>query len=520
MSDALFPIFDISTFFDFAQIEDPHCVELTTATGGAATTPSSQSMSILLSNSSSNNTTKPESCTTNSSIVTDKPDTNLGLKATEELALTLTLAATDATADKAIASTFLGCSENDYYSGMIFANEFFPSEDIIYATPFFTTSANDSGDDTSTSLDNDINNNNLASNSFTSTTKTSLNNITSSVSTFLDNTLDTTAISTTPIQSSPCSTPKAKTPQKTHAGLSSLPFYEQENMSTITRKRPLVEYDRQTKPPYSYAALIGQAILQSPSRKMTLNEIYTWITENYPYYQREEKSGSGWENSIRHNLSLNKAFKRLPRTEGQPGKGCYWTILPEQESTIKNSSFKERRSSKKFKASPAKSNTTVKVENNNGVVDSNSSIVPHSQLKEEVYPIPVVSFGQSGDVLIQMAAEAMVEMQNHDIKVEMIDFTKADENEVAHSAIGVKTEHVTTPRTKKQASDLNESKKDDVDEGYVDTEIQAESKATKTTKNTPATLEHILKSSLKEFVSPVEVLLQPLVPACDLRKVN
>ncbi|CAG8498219.1 9093_t:CDS:2, partial [Ambispora gerdemannii] len=64
------------------------------------------------------------------------------------------------------------------------------------------------------------------------------------------------------------------------------------------------------------------------------------------------KSGTGWENSIRHNLSLNKAFQRLPRTEGQLGKGCYWTILPEHEMIIDNSWFKgQNRSTKKVRSS-------------------------------------------------------------------------------------------------------------------------------------------------------------------------
>ena len=40
-----------------------------------------------------------------------------------------------------------------------------------------------------------------------------------------------------------------------------------------------------TKPPYSYGQLIVQAIASAPERKLLLNEIYNYISENYPYYR-------------------------------------------------------------------------------------------------------------------------------------------------------------------------------------------------------------------------------------------
>ncbi|CAO3596456.1 unnamed protein product [Absidia cylindrospora] len=84
-----------------------------------------------------------------------------------------------------------------------------------------------------------------------------------------------------------------------------------------------VEKNTDGKPPYSYATLIKYAIENSPNNKLTLSEIYQWVLEHYPYYGT---AGSGWKNSIRHNLSLNKSFVRVARPINEPGKGSYWMV--------------------------------------------------------------------------------------------------------------------------------------------------------------------------------------------------
>ncbi|RCH82976.1 Forkhead box protein J3 [Rhizopus stolonifer] len=96
-----------------------------------------------------------------------------------------------------------------------------------------------------------------------------------------------------------------------------------------------VEKNTEGKPPYSYATLIKYAIEQSPKNKLTLSQIYQWVIEHYPYYG---SAGSGWKNSIRHNLSLNKSFVRIPRPVNEPGKGSYWTV--DQYAQQNNSKLK------------------------------------------------------------------------------------------------------------------------------------------------------------------------------------
>lgn len=82
------------------------------------------------------------------------------------------------------------------------------------------------------------------------------------------------------------------------------------------------------KPGHSYATLIGMAILRSPQRRLTLAQIYKWISDTFSFYGAND---AGWQNSIRHNLSLNKHFIKQERPKDDPGKGNYWAIEPGAE---------------------------------------------------------------------------------------------------------------------------------------------------------------------------------------------
>ncbi|XP_014295826.1 forkhead box protein F1 [Microplitis demolitor] len=96
---------------------------------------------------------------------------------------------------------------------------------------------------------------------------------------------------------------------------------------------------RQEKPPYSYIALIVMAIQSSPDKRLTLSEIYTFLQQRFPFFRGTYQ---GWKNSVRHNLSLNECFVKLPKGLGRPGKGHYWTIDPASEYMFEEGSFRRR----------------------------------------------------------------------------------------------------------------------------------------------------------------------------------
>ncbi|CAL8312359.1 unnamed protein product [Lota lota] len=123
------------------------------------------------------------------------------------------------------------------------------------------------------------------------------------------------------------------------------PVYGQANINRA--REPPKSYRRSythAKPPYSYISLITMALQQSGSKMLTLNEIYQWIMDLFPFYRQNQQR---WQNSIRHSLSFNDCFIKVPRSSDKPGKGSFWALHPDSGNMFENGCYLRRQ--KRFK---------------------------------------------------------------------------------------------------------------------------------------------------------------------------
>ncbi|MGH0120447.1 UNVERIFIED_CONTAM: hypothetical protein FKN15_054783 [Acipenser sinensis] len=151
------------------------------------------------------------------------------------------------------------------------------------------------------------------------------------------------------------------------------------------------------KPPYSYIALIAMAIKNAPYQKVTLNGIYQFIMERFPFYHDNKQ---GWQNSIRHNLSLNDCFIKVPRDKGCPGKGSYWTLDTKCLDMFENGNYRRRKRKPKSHGS-----LELKVTKRSKVTDGETS-GPGSKLGHDceiaagsqLFALPAVTIGTLGTI--------------------------------------------------------------------------------------------------------------------------
>ncbi|XP_076288887.1 forkhead box protein J1-B [Lasioglossum baleicum] len=179
--------------------------------------------------------------------------------------------------------------------------------------------------------------------------------------------------------------------------------------------------DPDAKPPFSYATIICLA-MRANNNKVSLSNIYAWIRENFLFYKYADPA---WQNSIRHNLSLNKCFVKLPRSKGEPGKGGFWKLDLERMDEGKKSKRRATMSQRSRGTKKQQPVTKILVNNaQNNCVPSNSSLstlyeTPPSSVSP---PIP--------DCLSEMPDSTQVSLSEDDLTGLLIATAGWDENQL------------------------------------------------------------------------------------------
>nr|XP_020468319.1 forkhead box protein L1-like [Monopterus albus] len=161
------------------------------------------------------------------------------------------------------------------------------------------------------------------------------------------------------------------------------------------------------KPPYSYIALIAMAIKSAPEQRATLSGIYQFIMDRFPFYHDNKQ---GWQNSIRHNLSLNDCFIKVPREKGRPGKGSYWTLDTKCLDMFENGNSR-RRKRKAKSPHEALGSKAAGLKRTKGLGPARD---PQIYLKH-----------QSGSEIAEVQARQNVEETQYDKKHFLVDFNHA-----------------------------------------------------------------------------------------------
>lgn len=109
--------------------------------------------------------------------------------------------------------------------------------------------------------------------------------------------------------------------------------------------------------------------------RCTLRELYEAIMTAFPYYRRLDIRRS-WQNSIRHCLSFNDCFVKVPASE--TARRCYWTLHPDANGMFDSGCFLRR--SHRFRSNKPRDHKSARktVTSSDDVIDKSQQLVTSS----------------------------------------------------------------------------------------------------------------------------------------------
>lgn len=160
------------------------------------------------------------------------------------------------------------------------------------------------------------------------------------------------------------------------------------------------------KPQYSYSHLIATALRAHPEASgISLSEIYKSIQDIFPFYKY---CPHGWQNSVRHNLSSNKAFRKISKE----GKGWLWGI--DEEYFQERERLKRKAAANSMKAKEA-SAAAAKAKHIQQQEKEQQQQLEHDQLQYQTYTNQAQYQLHNQQFQAQLQQQAVKEQQRHQL---------------------------------------------------------------------------------------------------------
>ncbi|XP_014472528.1 PREDICTED: forkhead box protein J1-B-like [Dinoponera quadriceps] len=188
--------------------------------------------------------------------------------------------------------------------------------------------------------------------------------------------------------------------------------------------------DPDAKPPFSYCTIICLAMRKN-NNKVSLSNIYAWIRENFLFYKYADPA---WQNSIRHNLSLNKCFVKLPRSKDEPGKGGFWKLDIERMQEGKRSNGRRSARSQRVRCSKNRQSPTTAVTTTMTAATTTLNALnnkPPTSCLSALYETPPSSVSPPiPDTLSEVPESTQVSLSEDDLTGLLIATANWDENQL------------------------------------------------------------------------------------------